>query len=451
MAGTGELNVLKRLRVMHGQIKEGMSYGTHMALHMALGLLFLGKGRFTLGTSKVAISALLCSFYPVFPPHPSSNRFHLQALRHMWVLAVEPRCLIAKDVESGKSVYLRLKFKLREQLDDKARDTLTSKYLTAPTLTPSMSSIVSIQTDSPRYWPVTLAFDKVKDHMRSFIRNQTIFVKRKTGHLSYAQDPRGLRSLYIQPETEGAAVVFDAGLNAKLTIDKKDALLNLLAAFQSFSSIARTDLMYFCCAENDDLSTTQLATAFMLSAVMESLVQDKPEALGLYRAFSQSFERHGAIVVRDVQSLVFTHKLCAHESYSQILQNRKQSLVRREYVESVYIETEKMVNRLLRDQSMHKSLALYLEMPSREGAIRKNDLLVSQLILPFLRSPTLGVLQDIRDKVTRLVSQGSVGRDVLHTLLPVVLARVMQQNAEGSAELRIDRQLVVTLASALLV
>lgn len=40
MAGTGEVNVLRRLRVAHGLFSEGVTYGSHLASHMALGLLF---------------------------------------------------------------------------------------------------------------------------------------------------------------------------------------------------------------------------------------------------------------------------------------------------------------------------------------------------------------------------------------------------------------------------
>ena len=69
-----------------------MSYGFHVAISMALGFLFLGGGRLTLGTSKTAISALLTAIFPRFPLTPSDNRYHLQAFRHLYVLAVEARC-----------------------------------------------------------------------------------------------------------------------------------------------------------------------------------------------------------------------------------------------------------------------------------------------------------------------------------------------------------------------
>ena len=66
-----------------------VAYGFHMAMAMAIGFLFLGGGRLTLGTSKRAVAALLASIFPRFPLGSSDNRYHLQAFRHLYVLAAE--------------------------------------------------------------------------------------------------------------------------------------------------------------------------------------------------------------------------------------------------------------------------------------------------------------------------------------------------------------------------
>jgi anaphase-promoting complex subunit 1 len=79
-----------------------------MATHMAIGFLFLGAGRYTLSTSNRAIGALVCALYPHFPITPTDNRYHMQALRHLYVLAVEPRCLVARDVDTHQACYLPL-------------------------------------------------------------------------------------------------------------------------------------------------------------------------------------------------------------------------------------------------------------------------------------------------------------------------------------------------------
>jgi anaphase-promoting complex subunit 1 len=52
-----------------------VTYGSHMALHMAMGLLFLGGGRFNLSTEPRAVAAMVCAFFPKFPTHSLDNRF----------------------------------------------------------------------------------------------------------------------------------------------------------------------------------------------------------------------------------------------------------------------------------------------------------------------------------------------------------------------------------------
>ena len=84
------------------------SYGAQMALHMAIGLLFLGGGSHSLVRSREGIAALLCSLPPPFPVDCLHNRYQLQALRHLYVLATEARCLKTCDGESGLPCKVRL-------------------------------------------------------------------------------------------------------------------------------------------------------------------------------------------------------------------------------------------------------------------------------------------------------------------------------------------------------
>lgn len=451
MAGTGELNVLRRLRVMHGHVEKEPDYGTHMAVHMALGLLFLGKGRFTLGTSKIATAALLCTFYPVFPRTPSCNRFHLQALRHMWVLAVEPRCLLARDVDSGMSVYLRLKFKLCERSENEKKEEITAKYLTAPTLMPSLASIVSIQADSPRYWPVILDFRRVKEHFRFFVRNQTIFVKRKAGHLSYAQDPRGIQSLYTQPESEGAAAVFDNGESERILVSKPDHLVNLVASFQSSSPIARTDLRALCLVDKDDLRLTQLSGAFMTNVIMECLMQDKPEAICIYRGLAQAFERHDNGLVRNSQALAFVMAFYEEGLYGQLFGTRRHHLISRNYIEEAYTHAESKVDYFAEDELYIRALSSFLSrvaIPQLGNAGGSNDYMALNL---FLHSPAKSILKAFSRRISTLRLAENIPKPVLQTMLPVILARMLQDLPQERVRTkRSDAKLAKLLAAVLL-
>ncbi|WAQ89901.1 hypothetical protein PtA15_11A593 [Puccinia triticina] len=216
MAGTGELEILKRLRLSHGNTTETTGYGTHVVTHLALGLLFLGGGRYTFNTSDRAVACLVCALYPIFPSRSDDHVHHLQALRHMWVLAAEPRCLVARDVDrKGELIFLPVKLKMRQQpsgsttplnsLDSDTqmnveqpmppREKLKTKLLTAPTLVPEMDMIQSVKVESPRYWPFVLDLATNSHHRTYFSKSLSLWVKRKVGHLSYSQDPKGAKSI----------------------------------------------------------------------------------------------------------------------------------------------------------------------------------------------------------------------------------------------------------------
>lgn len=309
MAGTGELNVLRRLRVLHGFTSTRQdSYGFHMATHMSLGLLFLGKGRYTLGTSMSATALLFCAFYPAFPAHPSDNRFHLQAYRHLWVLAAEPRCLIARDIDTGKSVYMPLRVRTkaeRQSSEEEAR----SAQLVAPTLVPELSSLLSVQTDSPRYWPVKLELARHPEQVSSFIHQQSIFVKRKAGHLDYASDPRGLRSVFTWPQAEavGSITLDSQGLDSMAGSFELSALIN---AYASTSGAARATLRYLGPTGSARLIDSSAATSrFLLASYLTSLVQDKAEIPSLHRcllACSQQLSDPdiGAVRLAELQMVI---------------------------------------------------------------------------------------------------------------------------------------------------
>src|SRR5271170_876483 len=140
MAGSGDLDVLRRLRRLHGRRHDEANFGGHMASHMAIGMLFMSGGQYTLGTSPLATAALFCATYPKFPATPGDNHFHLQALRHLWILAADKRCLIPRSVDTFQPTLVLINIFL------KSDDAKTGIELTAPCLLPALSTISSIQT-----------------------------------------------------------------------------------------------------------------------------------------------------------------------------------------------------------------------------------------------------------------------------------------------------------------
>jgi anaphase-promoting complex subunit 1 len=100
MAGTGDVEALRVLRKLRKRVGHEVTYGHHMAIGMAIGLLFLGAGRHSLSTSNKAIAALLIAFFPSYPATTLDNRYHMQAYRHMYVLAVEERVFTTREVDT---------------------------------------------------------------------------------------------------------------------------------------------------------------------------------------------------------------------------------------------------------------------------------------------------------------------------------------------------------------
>lgn len=273
MAGTGEINCLRRFRFSHGQAVQPARYGVHMATHMAIGLLFLGGGRYTLGTSDSAIACLLAAFYPRFPTLSHENRGHLQALRHLWVLAVEPRCLMGRDVESKEVVYLPVKFKLKDGKETR------SAPLISPTLFPDINRLLSIRVDTPRYFPFVLDIANSR-HREALLRSQTLWVKRRTGHLGYGEDPRGSRSIYVRSgASSGDAAILD-------NPQPSDAKSTSTAEFYQFMSSFSNEAFYvafvdrFCQRDGDQEEL--ILSAFSHAAMLECLTLDRPHIIPTY-------------------------------------------------------------------------------------------------------------------------------------------------------------------------
>lgn len=154
MAGSGDLDVLRRLRRLHGRRHDEANYGGHMAAHMAIGLLFMSGGQYTLGTSPLATAALFCATYPKFPATPADNSFHLQALRHLWILAADKRCLIPRSVDTFQPTLVPIRVSFKSAIDSG----VSKLDLVAPCLLPDLSKILSIETSSTEFQHVVLDF-----------------------------------------------------------------------------------------------------------------------------------------------------------------------------------------------------------------------------------------------------------------------------------------------------
>lgn len=71
--------------------------------------------RYSLSRSNTAIAMLLCSLFPKFPDSSRDDRYHLQALRHLYVLAAEPRVLVTRDVRTSQACSVDVSIKTSGQ------------------------------------------------------------------------------------------------------------------------------------------------------------------------------------------------------------------------------------------------------------------------------------------------------------------------------------------------
>ncbi|CBQ71170.1 related to negative regulator of mitosis [Sporisorium reilianum SRZ2] len=294
LAGSGDVDLLRHLRRAHGDVEGDVCYGSHMASHMALGLLFLGGGRFTLGTSDLAIAALLISFLPPFPRWSGDNRAHLQAFRHLWFLAIEPRLLIATDVETNQLVSLPI------QITAGDKDS-SEWHASTPLLLPIRQLSGSIQTATDRYWPASIDSSTMPGRTAASgslaastarasasTTSQMLFVQRKTAHLDYLADPHGSRSLSSRAvETAPMDLLPDATeLIGPGVSELREALRGLLDAGKQ-RELVRTLCLLSSPSHVEGVAETDAMAPLMRAVAMECLTMDKMYMLPAYASIVQ--------------------------------------------------------------------------------------------------------------------------------------------------------------------
>ncbi|KAI4812434.1 hypothetical protein KUCAC02_023822 [Chaenocephalus aceratus] len=211
----------------------------------ALGLLFLG---YTLSTSNSAIAALLCALYPHFPAHSTDNRYHLQALRHLAVLAAEPRLLVPVDVDSLKPCYalLEVTYKETKWYDE------TTVELMAPTMLPELHLLKKVKVKGPRYWELSVDLSKETQHLKSILcRDGVLYVKLRAGQLPYKDDPQGWKSLLASTVNRRNSGVRAFKPEAISTFTSEPALVSFAEFFcktseeikQAVGALRRKDLL----------------------------------------------------------------------------------------------------------------------------------------------------------------------------------------------------------------
>lgn len=276
MAGTGDVDTLRVLRAAHGALD--VPYGSHMATHMALGLLFLGGGRFSVGRSDRAMAALLMTCLPRFPLAPDDTGAHLPALRHLWVLALSPRLLAAHDVTSGDVCFLPV--------------SVGGTRLETPALVPpdAVATGAMAVSDSRRYWPAAVPL-----RASAPLSVHWLPVQRRTGFLTYADDPHGHRSIFARTAQVTAP---------RWTADAEGArhLQDLRVLVQGFTTAPEVQgLVRYVCGAAAPFAS------FCASVLLDGLLHDTPMLPRVYLALWAGWQQPEApdrvLFVQDVALL----------------------------------------------------------------------------------------------------------------------------------------------------
>lgn len=237
MAGSGDLGVMRVCRYLRSRLTQScIFYGSYMAIHMALGILFMGSCRYTFSTSPDAISALVCALYPTYPNHTSDNRYHLQPLRHLYVLAAEPRLLIPRDIETNRPVYVNII--VRQKIDS---GEIIDIKMRSPCMIPEVESIVSVCVDDERYWRIEI--EKKKDLLRCLCQDQGYLSVKQKAHSSNNQLVQAIETYILDNLSPG--VTKSRKQSALTECVKEDRVEQYSALNELLTGINRIDARYF--------------------------------------------------------------------------------------------------------------------------------------------------------------------------------------------------------------
>ena len=427
MAGSGDVGCLQRLRVRHGLFGPYIKYGAHIATHMALGFLFLAGGRYTLGTSNAAIACLLVALFPRFPLHSNDTRGLLQAFRHLWVLSVEPRCLVARDADTNEITRLPIKIKVNESSGEPVR----THHFICPTLLPDFCRFISIKIDSPRYWPFVLNVAEDTRARNTLLRTQTIHVKRRTGYLTYAEDPTGYQSISVWNGTPvGDPALLDFPLGQTREIPDSCNVPDLSRPFHDMRHFTRSStsdiyLLAFAdrlCRHPGKDGRENATLSYAQQALLEALSGDKQQILPVLLEVYQIRIRRSEMMLsgwnaRDLH--------LANEFYAMLFRfhgglidnNQRQPLMRVAALQGAVTMLTETSRGLLQDPSFMEILRLYgkgndvgrnvqgLQYANWPGTLRRLAFVLQHERVPF--SQTLNAMKRLAQQSVHGMSLSS--------------------------------------------
>ncbi|KAJ0855851.1 putative anaphase-promoting complex subunit 1 [Helianthus annuus] len=343
MAGSGHLQTFKLLKFLRcrNSADGHINYGTQMAVSLAIGFLFLGGGMMTFSTNNSSIAALLITLYPRLPTGPNDNRCHLQAFRHLYVIATEARWVQTVDVDTGLPVYAPLEITIKET----EHYAETSFCEVTPCILPERSLLKTVRVCGPRYWPQVIELNPEEkpwwnsEDKNNPFKSGIVYIKLKVGACSYVDDPIGRQSLLSRTMHK----VFGLASLKACTLGNNDddaavTVSQLVSTFSSDPSLIAFGAL--CCDPSWNIKSDSDFQEFCLQVLFECVSKDRPALLQVYLSLYTTVESmadqviNGTPIINDSQ---FLPSLKLALAYNEALLKGRLSSSRGSIVQSTFL------------------------------------------------------------------------------------------------------------------
>lgn len=248
----------------------------------------------------------------------------------MYVLAAEPRVLVPREVDTNKACHVPLEVTLKETQFYPE----TVLKLTAPCILPELQLIRKICVSGLRYWPITIDLTESKDSFSLLTASQgTLFVKRRTGFLSYADDPQGYRNIL--------AKTFSAQTDQIEVVRSFSSDPNLIALVELFGD------------KDPSNERERRLCSFIASTLVETVTEEKPEVLQILLRMWQivhnlEYEPDPGSVWQMKLAVTFYKKV-----FSRIFTRmRRKPLISGDFIEEYKFLLEESIDRLMNKNSI---------------------------------------------------------------------------------------------------
>ncbi|XP_016575540.1 anaphase-promoting complex subunit 1 isoform X1 [Capsicum annuum] len=422
MAGSGHLQTFKLLKYLRGRNSADghLSFGNQMAVSLAIGFLFIGGGMQTFSTSKSSIAALLITLYPRLPTGPNDNRCHLQAFRHLYVLATEARCVQTVDVDSGLPVYCPLEVTVRET----EQYAETSFYEVAPCILPERAVFKAVRVCGPRYWSQVINHIPEEKPWSSgekgdVLRSGILYVKRKVGACSYVDDPAGCQSLLSRAMHKVFGLTRLRASAASRNCQDGDLVDQLISTFSSNPSLI--SFAQLCCDPNWNSRSDIDFPEFCLQVLFECVSKDRPALLQVYLSLYTTI---GSMVDRvtssssNLQDTLFISSLKIALAYNNGLLSKRSTSSKEGIVQSTFLgSVKKWVEKILSSSLEFQDFSTYIKSgrwPTEDCGRRASTLL--SWYVQWYNVPSPFEVKRAFDKINAVITPSSV--PLLHLVFP---------------------------------